>query len=64
MIVERNIDNGVNEWFCKLSLKETDETVNNLGHAPIKTPVDNSKKHPKSSPSWETIYAQNDDGDT
>lgn len=68
MILDSGIDSGFTEWFCKLSLKNSSQPLNNLGTSTkqsdikdknISTDVKKSEKQP-----WEIYFVQNEDGDT
>lgn len=65
MILDSGVDAGVTEWFCKLSLKDPSQQVNNLGAASQRTTSGNDNDTSGvDTPSWENYYQQNNEGDT
>ncbi|XP_055849826.1 NF-kappa-B inhibitor cactus [Episyrphus balteatus] len=65
MILDKGVDSGVSEWFCKLTLRDPNQQVNNLGTtqrvAGSGTTTNNSNSD---MASWEIYYQQNNEGDT
>lgn len=68
MIIDSGVDLGLEEWFCGLNIKNSNQQSNNLGK-----PCRKTKEEPKFAkitkklqtvPLWQMCYVQDDDGDT
>lgn len=76
MILDNKIDSGLTEWFCNLTLNNSDQPLNNLGCPDGQTAAVSSSGSSSGNASnanapdnrnkqpWEIYYRQNDDGDT
>lgn len=69
MILDSSVDSGLEEWFCRLNLRNSNQPLNNLGSSCRKAMID-AQRFPKFSkklqqtPLWQLCYFQDDDGDT
>lgn len=69
MILDSGVDLGLEEWFCNLNLKNSNQPLNNLGSS-CRDPMIDAQRFPKFSKKlqqtqlWQICYFQDDDGDT
>lgn len=66
MILEKGVDSGVSEWFCKLTLRDPNQQINNLGATNQNNGgnKNNNADGTQNLASWEVYYQQNNEGDT
>lgn len=70
MIIDSGVDLGLEEWFCGLNLKNSNQQLNNLGSACRLKEQQQQQKYPRITkklqqiPLWQMCYVQDDDGDT
>lgn len=64
MLLEQGVDSGVSEWFCKLTLRDPNQQVNNLGATNNENNNTGNAEGLENLASWEIYYQQNNEGDT
>ncbi|XP_055915823.1 NF-kappa-B inhibitor cactus [Eupeodes corollae] len=64
MILDKGVDSGVSEWFCKLTLRDPNQSVNNLGSSERTNADSTNNSNSGDMAPWEIYYQQNNEGDT
>ena len=72
MILDSGVDLGLEEWFCGLNIKNSPQSINNLGKNCKKAAIEEQQqqssqkltKQLEQLPLWQICYYQDEEGDT